>query len=69
MRMAVGSKMDQILTCRGYSYSEKMMNRLSQLNFLEARAIIMSRYPMWATKENFLGRWKGDLCNVHAFFS
>ena len=63
-RMAVSSKMDRIVTKREYSYSGKMMNYLSQLNFKEARAIFMSRYRMWPTKENFPGRWKGDLCNV-----
>jgi hypothetical protein len=62
-RMVISSKMDRVLTS-GYSYTGKMMKYLSELNFVEARAIFMSRYRMWPTKDNFPGRWNGVECNV-----
>ena len=61
--MVISSKMDRVLTS-GYSYTGKMMKYLSELNFVEARAIFMSRYRMWPTKDNFPGRWNGVECNV-----
>ena len=61
-RMILGSKMDRVITS-GFSFSGTMMKYLSELNFWQARAIFMSRYRMWPTKENFPGRWKGTECN------
>ena len=61
-RMVLSSKMDRVLVS-GYKYDGSMMKYLSALNFIQARAIFMSRYRMWPTKDNFPGRWKGIDCN------
>ena len=61
--MLLSSKMDNILHS-GRVYDGTMMKYLTELTFSEARAIFMSRYRMWPTKENFPGRWKGVACNV-----
>ena len=61
-RMVLSSKMDRVLVS-GYKYDGSMMRYLSVLNFRQARAIFMSRYRMWPTKDNFPGRWKGVDCN------
>ena len=62
-RMVISSKMDRVLL-GGFEYTGNMMKYLSELKFCEARAIFMSRYRMWPTKENFHGRWTGNACNV-----
>ena len=62
-RMIIGSKMDRVLV-KGFSYDGSMKKYLTELNFQEARAIFMSRYRMWPTKENFPGRWSGENCNI-----
>ena len=62
-RMVISSKMDRVLL-GGFEYTGTMMKYLSELKFFEARAIFMSRYRMWPTKENFHGRWTGRECNV-----
>ena len=62
-RVITSSKMDRVLL-EGFSYDGSMKKYLTQLNFLEARAIFMARYRMWPTKENYPGRWKGDKCNI-----
>ena len=62
-RMKSSSKADRVLL-NGFSYDGSMMKYLTELDFQEARAIFMSRYRMWHTKDNFRGRWSGDLCNV-----
>ena len=62
-RMLVSSKLDRSMLS-GYSYSGKMMSYLNELDFVEARAIFMSRYRMWPTKKNYPGRWKGIECNI-----
>ena len=61
-RMVLSSKMDRVLVS-GYKYDGTMMKYLSVLNFRQARAIFMSRYRMWPTKDNFPGRWRGTECN------
>ena len=55
--------MDRVLLS-GFEYNGSMKKYLSELTFCEARAIFMSRYRMWPTKENFHGRWSGSECNV-----
>ena len=62
-RMLVSSKMDKALI-NGSVYDGKMKKYLYELNFLQARAIFMSRYRMWPTKANYPGRWKGTECNI-----
>ena len=62
-RMLLSSKMDMVLQS-GAVYNGRMMKYLLELNFFEARAIFMSRYRMWPTKENFPGRWNGVACNI-----
>ena len=62
-RMLISSKMDMVLQS-GAVYNGRMMKYLAELDFLEARAIFMSRYRMWPTKENFPGRWSGVSCNI-----
>ena len=61
-RMVISSKMDRVIT-GGFKFNGKMMRYLSELNFQQARAIFMTRYRMWPTKDNFPGRWKGVDCN------
>ena len=48
----------------GFSFDGNMMKYLHELNFVEARAIFLSRYRMWPTKDNYPGRWNGVECNV-----
>ena len=55
--------MDRVMA-RGFSYKGSIQKYLTELNFVEARAIFMSRYRMWPTKENFPGRWLGETCNI-----
>ena len=62
-RMVLSSKTDRVLLS-GFAYTGTMKKYLSELKFCEARAIFMSRYRMWPTKENYHGRWKGSECNV-----
>jgi hypothetical protein len=62
-KMVISSKMDRVLLS-GYEYKGTQMKYLSELKFVEARAIFMSRYRMWPTKDNFPGRWNGVECNV-----
>ena len=62
-RMLLSSKMDNVLHS-GHVYDGNMMKYLNELNFTEARAIFVSRYRMWPTKENFPGRWSGTMCNI-----
>ena len=62
-RMLLSSKMDEVLHS-GHVYDGSMMKYLRELNFSEARAIFMSSYRMWPTKENFPGRWSGVSCNI-----
>ena len=62
-KMVISSKMDRVLVS-GFSYDGSMMKYLAELDFLESRAIFISRYRMWPTKENYPGRWSGDLCNI-----
>ena len=63
--MAVSSKMDRILVDGfGFEYDGKMKRYLYELNFIQSRAIFMSRYRMWPTKSNFPGRWEGSECNI-----
>ena len=62
-RVITSSKMDRVLV-NGFSYDGAIKKYLTELNFVEARAIFMSRYRMWPTKENYPGRWKGDKCNI-----
>ena len=61
-RMLLSSKMDNVLHS-GHVYDGNMMKYLYELDFNEARAIFVSRYRMWPTKENYPGRWNGTLCN------
>ena len=61
-RMILSSKMDRVIVS-GYRYDGTMMKYLSELNFWQARAIFMSRYRMWPTKDHFPGRWQGTECN------
>ena len=62
-RMISSSKADRVLL-NGFSYDGTAMKYLTELDFQEARAIFMSRYRMWPTKENYPGRWSGQNCNI-----
>ena len=61
-RMILSSKMDRVMIS-GFQYDGSQKKYLYELNFWQARAIFMSRYRMWPTKDNFPGRWKGTDCN------
>ena len=58
--------MDQVLLA-GFKFDGSMQPYLQGLDFVDARAIFMSRYRMWPTKSNFPGRWSGTCCNVCGF--
>ena len=62
-RMVVSSKMAKVIF-EGFTFDGNMMKYLYELNFVEARAIFLSRYRMWPTKDNYPGRWNGVECNV-----
>ena len=65
-RMMVSSKMDGVLL-NGFCYDGKIKKYLVELDFVEARAVLMMRYRMFPTKSNFPGRWDGRLCNICCF--
>ena len=65
-QMIPSSKLDKVLL-NGFKYDGKVMKYLLELNFLEARAVFMTRYRMIPSKANFPGRWKGQTCNVCGF--
>ena len=62
-RMMASSKTDRVLVS-GFSFDGTIMKYLTELDFLEARAIFMARYRMWPTKTNYPGRWSGVRCNI-----
>ena len=62
-KMMASSKTDKVML-NGFSYDGTAMKYLTELEFQEARAIFMSRYRMWPTKENYPGRWSGQNCNI-----
>ena len=64
--MVMSSKMDRVLL-NGFKYDGKIRKYLSELDFLEARAVFMARFRMIPTKMNFPGRWNGVECNVCGF--
>ena len=65
-QMLLSSKMDRVLLS-GFKYDGKAMKYLYELDFVDARAVFMTRYRMLPTKSNFPGRWKGSACNVCGF--
>ena len=65
-QMLLSSKMDRVLLS-GFSFDGKVMTYLRELDFVEARAVFMTRYRMLPTKSNFPGRWKGTACNICGF--
>ena len=64
--MSVSSKMDKVLL-NNFKYDGKMMKYLKELDFMDARAVFMTRYRMLPTKSNFPGRWQGQHCNICGF--
>lgn len=62
-RMISSSKTDRVLLS-GFSYDGSAMKYLTELDYQEARAIFMTRYRMWPTKDNYPGRWSGENCNI-----
>ena len=65
-QMLLSSKMDRVLLS-GFKFDGKIMKYLCELDFLDARAVFMTRYRMLPTKFNFPGRWSGKMCNVCGF--
>ena len=65
-KMLLSSKMDRVLLS-GFRFDGEVMKYLCELDFVDARAVFMTRYRMLPTKSNFPGRWKGTECNICGF--